>query len=345
MGIDTPTITRQSLGKLVPGALLAGLAFWFSLRTIDFQMLLDDITSIDLGWLLIAIIIQVLALLARAARWEMLMGIQGKYWLTFNVMNIGYLFNTLLPFRLGEVVRPVLISARSDRNVYHTAATVVVERLLDIVMVVLVLLLTISKMSVPDSIRENGGKAGVLVLILFLLLFLAVRYQALVKRFLQSTRALFGDKLSGWLVTLFTQITVGFRNTTSPLQIGSVLGWSIISWALSIALNYTVMRAFTGTVNVIEAAFLVVPLTFSMTVPSSPGYVGVFELVGQQALVLPFGEKYTLSLAFTITLFIHTVFLVVTSLCGAAGLMTMRLSLEQIRKAASEALLINKDSQ
>lgn len=333
---------QHSFLTLLLGLLIASLALWFSLRDIDLQILIDDITSIKLHWLLLAILIQVLALLARAQRWKSLMGIRKQYWLAFNVMNIGYLLNTILPLRLGEIARPILISARSDRNVFHAAATVVVERVLDIMMVVLVLLFSLSSMEVPDVIRSNALTASALVIISLSLLFLVVRYQSNVESIIQSSRSLIGDRISSWLSTILRKISVGFKDSASPLQFGIVFVWSIISWGLSITLNYCVMRAFTDAVNLVEAAFLIVPLTFSMTVPSSPGYVGVFELVGQQALVLPFGEKYPLSLAFNISLFIHTVFLVVTSAFGALGLMTMNLSLNQIRKTTDRGAITKK---
>jgi len=328
--------TSSRRWKLLISILISLLALWFALRIIDAKTVMRALVSIDIGWLLLGIITQIVALMTRAIRWGALLGPHFEPGLAFHTMNIGYLVNTLLPFRLGELVRPLLLSVRSDRKFYHAAATVLVERLLDILIVTLVMLLTFTGMEVPVGIRKTAGIASLMVLILSLLLFLAIRHRAWLLDRGGSTLIPISEKAYRWFENTLNQIAIGFDATSTPRQIGKILSWSLLSWGLSIALNYCVMRAFTSNVRLIEAAFLIVPLTFSMTVPSSPGYLGVFELVGQQALVVPFGARYTPSLAFTITLFIHTIFLAVTSIFGAVGLISMKLSLRDLQSLISE---------
>ena len=65
---------------------------------------------------------------------------------------------------------------------------------------------------------------------------------------------------------------------------------------------------------------MMVTLSFAVAVPSSPGFVGIYQLAGQQALVLPFGAKYDPSIAFAITLTAHMAYFIPTTLLGVAGL-------------------------
>jgi uncharacterized membrane protein YbhN (UPF0104 family) len=65
---------------------------------------------------------------------------------------------------------------------------------------------------------------------------------------------------------------------------------------------------------------MMVALSFALAVPSSPGFVGIFQLIGQQALVLPFGAKYDASSALAITLTAHLIYYVLTTTLGVIGL-------------------------
>jgi uncharacterized membrane protein YbhN (UPF0104 family) len=75
-------------------------------------------------------------------------------------------------------------------------------------------------------------------------------------------------------------------------------------------------RAFNEQGALLEAAFLVVAISLAITVPSSPGFVGVFQLVGQQALALPFGAKGDVASALAITLAAHLTYYVLTTILG-----------------------------
>ena len=64
----------------------------------------------------------------------------------------------------------------------------------------------------------------------------------------------------------------------------------------------------------------VVALAFAVAVPSSPGFIGIFQLAGQQALVLPFGAKYDASTALAITITAHLTYYLLTTGLGIVGL-------------------------
>ena len=61
-------------------------------------------------------------------------------------------------------------------------------------------------------------------------------------------------------------------------------------------------------------------LSFALIVPSSPGFIGVFQFIGQQALVIPFGLKYSVSNALAIALMAHFVYYTLSTLLGIIGL-------------------------
>ena len=76
---------------------------------------------------------------------------------------------------------------------------------------------------------------------------------------------------------------------------------------------WCIIRSFQADGAFLEATFMVVALSFAVAVPSSPGFIGIFQLVGQQALVLPFGAKYDESQALAITVTAHLTYYLLTT--------------------------------
>jgi uncharacterized membrane protein YbhN (UPF0104 family) len=96
--------------------------------------------------------------------------------------------------------------------------------------------------------------------------------------------------------------------------------YSLGCWLFSIAMYWCIIRSFQADGAFREATFMVVALSFAVAVPSSPGFIGIFQLVGQQALVLPFGAKYDESQAFAITVTAHLTYYLLTTALGIIGL-------------------------
>ena len=97
-------------------------------------------------------------------------------------------------------------------------------------------------------------------------------------------------------------------------------GWSLGCWVLSIAMYWCVLRSFQADGTFLEATFMVVALSFAVAIPSSPGFIGIFQLAGQQALVLPFGAKYDVATALAITITAHLTYYLLTTALGLLGL-------------------------
>jgi len=122
------------------------------------------------------------------------------------------------------------------------------------------------------------------------------------------------------ILTRWTELIEGLI----PLLRGSVaiqvIILSLLSWLFSGAVFFCAIRTFQPAGLPLEAVFMMIALSLAVVVPSSPGFIGVFQFVGQQALVIPFGEKYSFSSALAITLIAHIVYYVLSTLVGIIGL-------------------------
>ena len=72
-------------------------------------------------------------------------------------------------------------------------------------------------------------------------------------------------------------------------------------------------------------------ISIGLSIPSSPGFVGVFQFIGQQALVAPFPERYTATSALSVALLAHMLYYVVSSGLGLLGLLRLGVPLGALR--------------
>jgi uncharacterized membrane protein YbhN (UPF0104 family) len=79
-----------------------------------------------------------------------------------------------------------------------------------------------------------------------------------------------------------------------------------------------------------------VSLSLAVAVPSSPGFIGVFQFVGQHALVIPYGLKYSASNALAITLIAYLVYYIVSTLIGIIGIWRLGQSFAGLRHLVAD---------
>ena len=80
---------------------------------------------------------------------------------------------------------------------------------------------------------------------------------------------------------------------------------------------------------------MMVSLSFAVIVPSSPGFIGIFQFIGQQALVIPFGLKYSVSSALAIALIAHLVYYILSTLLGIIGVWRIGQSFTNLMRLAA----------
>jgi uncharacterized protein (TIRG00374 family) len=221
---------------------------------------------------------------------------------------------------MGEPARVVIMSRRCRLPFMQVAASAVVERVLDVATIVLALILVLPWMEVPALVKRSGITLGFVSLTGIMILLLAVRFRSKSERLLEYVCKRSRVLPTEAVVARWRELMIGFTPLTrSQVALQSVF-WSLATWFFSIAMYWCVLRAFQSNGSVVEAVFIVVALSFAVTVPSSPGFLGVFQLVGQQALVLPFGTKYSTTNAMAIIMSAYLIYYSLTTILGIFGL-------------------------
>jgi glycosyltransferase 2 family protein len=249
----------------------------------------------------------------------------------------------VLPARPGEVIRPYLLARQEGLSATATFATIVVERLLDSVTVVLMLasfvLFFDPGMAVTDSttyqlVRMGGLFVGSATLALLAVMFFAARDPRALGRWAYKVEHVLPGKVAHKLAGLLHSFAEGLAVVRAPKRLFVALMLSVPVW-LSIALGvWTVILGFHIALPFTGSFLLLALLAVGVSVPT-PGGVGGFEAAIQIGLT-----KFYLvpnDTAVGAALVLHATSILPTVVLGFLFLIQDGLKLGSMQKLASAA--------
>lgn len=260
--------------------IVISLAFLLlSLRGVDLKLVLSFVIQASLPLLVLSFVINVIQNYIRAQRWVVYLGGQPGVSIraSFSSMAIGNMINNVLPARLGEVARIYLLEKKTGVRKSTSMATIVLERLFDLLLLLLVVQILGFFLPLP---RLVGSSVTLLfptfsaVLVLLLLMTKRTSWQeTVVKKITSMLPSSFAGKLLG----IIDRFISGLSVLKSRRQFMSVVALGVAIWSLEMA---TVSLLF-ASVDVLlpwlaVLTFLVV-VSLSFIIPSGPGSIGTYE--------------------------------------------------------------------
>jgi uncharacterized protein (TIRG00374 family) len=301
-------------------AVLAAVLLYYSLRGIEWR----QVGRIAMGaspWrLALAAAIATVTLFLRAVRWRVLLnaegaiGVSAAFWAT----AAGYFGNNFLPVRGGELVRTFMISSRSTLDTTYVLTTALSERMADAIA-----LLAIVGLVLPRLPAEPRWLATAVTP-----LAIAALLGALVIALLPTLETLGGGviryvprSLRPTLGTLLSQSLRGLRAFHDARRLSAFVALTALIWSLD-AVATVIGAAALGFVMPFAAAFLLLAsLGLGSALPSTPGYIGIYQFVAVSVLT-PFGFSRTDAIAYILVA--QALTYVVIGLWGALGLLRYR---------------------
>jgi uncharacterized membrane protein YbhN (UPF0104 family) len=304
---------------IIAGLAISVVAIWIVTRGVDLERTSAIVTAAAPGWLLVALVVVAGQTIVRAIRWRLLLpppiadaGLHGRSPSILRivpVLLIGYLGNAVLPARLGEAARAVLIARRERLPVPQTLGSVVLERVLDTLVLALLGISAALIIGVPDWVIRIG-------LVGVALSIAAVAVLSIAPRLL---RRLSGGPLHR-LVSGISAIVHGANVAKRPAAISGALLLSLMAWLLDASIYWLVGRSLGLDLSPVGATLIATVTVLSTAVPSAPGYVGTFELAAVAAASVV-GFDPTTALAFAIVA--HAVAVLPIALAGAVALVAL----------------------
>jgi hypothetical protein len=312
------------------------IRFWFgilfSLASIIAILVIikpGDILAIvrqaQVGYLVLAFIGLFVFLVLRAVRWRFMLngGLKADqgipYSSVFHVQNVGYLVTNILPFRLGDIARAVLIGNVPPITVGQGLSTVVVERVLDLLFIVILFPFTIaSAIDLPIEWRAAVIIGGVLSLSAGILLIIAANKPNLSIRVLKWICDRIAVLDSETWIGRLNNLLRGLETLTRWKDASILLLLSGLVWMPIILGYYTAIKAVNLEITLLEAAFVVCIAAFSLAAPSSPGGLGVQEaaIVFAMTGILGFPDDESVGFA----LIYRALYYILTGVLGVIGI-------------------------
>jgi len=298
----------------------------------DFSALIDNFSRVNLGLVVTASGLMIFSVWIRAIRWKHLLNRE-----EFRVNNlfasamIGYFGNSVLPFRLGEALRAYDITTKEKVSFSESVGTLILERILDLVGLVLVI--GLFAFTYPLGIVMNRGAIllifGVLAVFILIIWFPQPlqKFQSLLKRWEppSTTRKKIKEFFSGMVDGINSlrgnRHGIGLAFNTVFLWVIYYVSLVIITIGVGIHLSWD------------QIGILLVSTTLSIMIPAAPGYVGTYHAVA--VLVLNSMFKIPLAESQAVALILHAIGTLPYVLIGAAYFFSSTMKISDLKSGKS----------
>ena len=301
--------------RAVLGIAISVLAFALVFRSVDLELTARILAEAAPGWLALVAAFLVIDVLLRAVRWRRLLAPirDVPFRATLAYLLIGYLANNVLPARLGELVRCHYLGDREGLSRTTALGTVVVERVVDIAVVVAIAAFAI----IVLSIRGLVASAVLVGVAIVLLLVIALAIGVAAHRIPGADRVAAAAARWPRVGELTTKLRHGLAVAGRPRTLFEALALSVVAWGATLLAFAAAGQAVGVELTVAQASLLAAGVALAAAIPSGPAALGTFELAGVR-IAEAFGVAP--EPAFAIALIVHAGILVITSVGGVIAL-------------------------
>jgi glycosyltransferase 2 family protein len=290
------------IGKLLLSLAVGGAFLVLAFRNVDHDQLRDAFAHLDARWLVPAICLSLLLQVFRAWRWQLELRPLARvpFATLWVVVSVAYMAINLLPIRMGEVVRPWLLSRRSTVSFSNVVGNLIVEKTVDSAVIVFYILLgLLTTENLPAWVRRGAAVPavafGALALVIVLVWW---KGEAVVER--RVARWL-PERFRARVVGVARALVDGMRVLGHPALVGAVFAVSILLWSIPILSSWVMIRAFHLAVPFNAALIVFIFIGFGTALPQAPGMIGTFQYACILALGL-FGVPRPQALAYGLVL-------------------------------------------
>jgi len=304
---------------------------YFSLRGIEFGQISMTLKQTNPLLAFLPLVFIGTAICLSSFRWSKVAGSDVRFRETFTALLIGMFINNVLPARLGEVARGYVLSRKKNLSFTYSFSTVLLDRFFDLTGLLLMTLLFFPRTSLPQRVSQGIyliiGMVAFFVLLMILLSRqsfanrLAARFAAVEKSFLA--------KLGKRIIEIQENLSrIGSPLTIIFFVIISFCVWlsmSVALWVVTLALGIPVPFAC--------IPFVCALLNIGITIPSSPGYVGLYQFLLVYLLSIFDVPKYE---GFTISILYHASWYIPYTIVGFLLMLREHLRIRDIQKLEAE---------
>jgi len=314
------------------GGFIVSLVFlYFSFRGIEFQKLFSTLRGADIRFAFVPLVCIFLCVTLCAYRWSKVVGCGVRFRDTFMSVLIGLFINNVLPGRIGEIARGYALSRKTGISFTYSVTTVFVDRFFDLVGCLIITFVFLPKQSLPQSVsRGIAMLVGLLIVCILLLIILSRKKMA---DAIAARVSRIKKPAISRLARRVLEIQENLERISSPLNLIYFISIAVVTWlSMSTALYFT-MLTLGVRINFVYVPFVCALLNMGLVIPSSPGYIGVYQWLLVNLLSI-FGVPNYEALA--VSLLFHATWYIPYNIFGGIFLIKEHLSIRDIRELEDE---------
>lgn len=323
----------RTIRKVLVGTAIGAFCLWLALDKVSLPEVMAALEGFDRRWIAAAFAVSLAIQVLRAWRWQIELTPLARvpYPLVWQVVSVAYMMINVLPFRLGEPVRPVLMSWKTGIPIPAIVGNWVFEKMMDTAVMVLLVHYTLVTADLPAWAHRASSAS---LMMFGTLLFLVVGFWLHGERFYDRTVArVLSEHSCQKLRKVLLAAREGLQILPDRRLVATVFALTLLLWLLPILSSWLLIQAFGFDVPVSAAFVVFVCIGLGTALPNPPGMFGVFQIASVVALGI-YGIPESKALAYGIVLNALQFFSLVLQGCLAMPFVDIRLG--RLTRAAVE---------
>jgi uncharacterized protein (TIRG00374 family) len=333
-------MTKTAVRLLIAGLIGAG-ALYLAFHGVDLDALLVEFKRTNLWLILAGTLLLFISHVFRAWRWQVILRPMKQHtslWGAWKAIMAAYAMNNVIP-RSGDLVRPYIFAKREQLFLSGTIASVLVEKVVDLITSILFILLALILFpielergfpSLKGSMVWVGAVTLAILVLVIVMVFSADKTVATIFRITRKWPAKMRDAID----RAATEFGNGLKGARAG-GAGAVLLGTVGVWLFYVFSMFAWLYAFPEPsiigVGIIGAFFLRVVSGMAFLLPA-PGGVGSYHYFISQALFRIFLVPLPAAIAYaTLT---HAAMYILTTIVGLSSVVGEGINLKDFGKAA-----------
>lgn len=314
------------------GLALSVVCGWLAVRGVDIARVSQLLGQLDAGFVVLAVCVVGVELWVRSLRWSLLLptGPSGRSRTgrLLPVVLIGYLGNTVLPARMGDVAMAVFVGRREGIPTAGALGSVALMRIIDTLVLAVLVFPAAIIAGAPEGLVRAAGVAAVVAaaVLLFAQTPVPVNIVGLVHR-----RARWAPATA--LLDHAVRFLGAMKANDRVLIFASAMGFTLGIWILEATVYWLAGQSLHVGLSPAAALLVAAVAVLGTAVPSAPGYVGTFELAAS-SLARALGMEPSAALAFAIL--VHAITTLPLVIGGVVSMVWLGIGPRALRPSASD---------
>ncbi len=311
----------------IAGFIISIALLYLSLRGIDYRQFLETVRHADVKFALLPAFFILVCVSSCSFRWMRVVGMNTRFSDAFMALLIGLFINNVLPARIGEVARGYALSRRMNIPFTYAVSTVFIDRVFDLLGLLAITFMFFPGQALPDTV----SKALFVLVTVFLACVVALF-------------ALSQEKIAFWITGYFRrhprpffnklakrvlEIHENLRRIREPKKLALFIAITIFNWfSMAMALFFS-LKTFHVELPFVYVPFVCAILNMGLAVPSSPGYIGVYEFILISLLAIFGIPKHQ---SFAVAVFFHASWYIMYNILGFIFIVKENLHIKDIQR-------------